>query len=144
MPKEEYDYIVVGGGTAGCPLAATLSENYSVLLVERGAVAHTNPNVIHEERLLNNVLETDDKDSPAQAFTSEDGISNVRGRALGGSSMINFGIYSRADEDLYKRSGIDWDMPFVKKRPDHLNSWQSSVKEALLQIQYYTRQWIQP
>ncbi|KAM1148792.1 hypothetical protein EV2_030263 [Malus domestica] len=25
--QEEYDYIVVGGGTAGCPLAATLSAN---------------------------------------------------------------------------------------------------------------------
>jgi choline dehydrogenase-like flavoprotein len=32
----KYDYIVVGGGTAGCPLAATLSTKYSVLVVERG------------------------------------------------------------------------------------------------------------
>jgi choline dehydrogenase-like flavoprotein len=32
----KYDYIVVGGGTAGCPLAATLSTRYSVLVVERG------------------------------------------------------------------------------------------------------------
>ncbi|PIA49700.1 hypothetical protein AQUCO_01300454v1 [Aquilegia coerulea] len=31
-----YDYIIIGGGTAGCPLAATLSQNYSVLLIERG------------------------------------------------------------------------------------------------------------
>jgi choline dehydrogenase-like flavoprotein len=31
----KYDYIVVGGGTAGCPLAATLSTRYSVLVVER-------------------------------------------------------------------------------------------------------------
>ncbi|RVW51977.1 Protein HOTHEAD [Vitis vinifera] len=30
-----YDYIIVGGGTAGCPLAATLSQNFSVLLLER-------------------------------------------------------------------------------------------------------------
>ncbi|EFJ25323.1 hypothetical protein SELMODRAFT_413925 [Selaginella moellendorffii] len=31
-----YDYIVVGGGTAGCPLAATLSQKFRVLLLERG------------------------------------------------------------------------------------------------------------
>lgn len=31
-----YDYIIVGGGTAGCPLAATLSQNFTVLLLERG------------------------------------------------------------------------------------------------------------
>ncbi|CAI9293643.1 unnamed protein product [Lactuca saligna] len=57
-PEQEYDYIIVGGGTAGCPLAATLSEKYSVLLLER--------------------------DSPAQNFISEDGVLNTRGRVLGG------------------------------------------------------------
>jgi NADH dehydrogenase FAD-containing subunit len=31
-----YDYIVVGGGATGCPLAATLSQNFTVLLLERG------------------------------------------------------------------------------------------------------------
>ncbi|KAM1082557.1 hypothetical protein ACFX13_021527 [Malus domestica] len=34
--EDEYDYIIVGGGTSGCPLAATLSANYSVLVLERG------------------------------------------------------------------------------------------------------------
>jgi 2-polyprenyl-6-methoxyphenol hydroxylase-like FAD-dependent oxidoreductase len=33
-----YDYIIVGGGTAGCPLAATLSQNFTVLLLERGGM----------------------------------------------------------------------------------------------------------
>lgn len=143
-PKAEYDYIVIGGGTAGCPLAATLSQNYSVLLLERGGLAHTNPNVMNEERLINNILETNDKDSPAQAFTSEDGVLNFRGRALGGTSLINFGYYSRADQDFYKNSGINWDMSIVKEayewveesvvfQPDHINSVQSSFKEALIE-----------
>jgi (R)-mandelonitrile lyase len=39
FPSEDYyDYIIVGGGTAGCPLAATLSEYYRVLVLERGGV----------------------------------------------------------------------------------------------------------
>ncbi len=42
-----YDYIVVGGGTTGCPLAATLSQNFTVLLLERGG----------EETLLLNIPE---------------------------------------------------------------------------------------
>ena len=39
LPSEDYyDYIVVGGGTAGCPLAATLSQNFRVMLLERGGI----------------------------------------------------------------------------------------------------------
>ncbi|KAM7486865.1 hypothetical protein LguiA_002874 [Lonicera macranthoides] len=144
-PSEElYDYIVVGGGTAGCPLATTLSENYSVLLIERGGVAFNDPNVLLEENLIANLLQADDIDSPAEAFTSEDGILNARGRVLGGSSMINFGFYSRADEDFYVESGIEWNMSIVKSayewveeaivtKTDRINSWQTSVKRALLQ-----------
>ncbi|KAM7489778.1 hypothetical protein LguiB_027262 [Lonicera macranthoides] len=144
-PSEEvYDYIVVGGGTAGCPLAATLSANYSVLLLERGGVAFNNPNVLLEENAVANLLQADDIDSPAQAFTSEDGILNARGRVLGGSSMINFGFYSRADKNFYNESGIEWNMGIVKSsyewveeaivtKTDQINSWQMSVRRALLQ-----------
>lgn len=35
-----FDYIVVGGGTAGCPLAATLSSKFKVLVLERGGVPY--------------------------------------------------------------------------------------------------------
>ena len=42
--QEEYDYVVVGGGSAGCVLAARLSEDprMRVLLLERGG---TEPNL---------------------------------------------------------------------------------------------------
>lgn len=101
-PKDNhYDYTVVGGGTAGCPLAATLSENYTILLIERGGDAHTNLNVMREENLVSNPLQINDKDSSSESFTSEDGIRNICGRVLGGRSMVNFGFYSRGDADFY-------------------------------------------
>ncbi|KAK3000617.1 hypothetical protein RJ639_022364 [Escallonia herrerae] len=143
-PEEEYDYIVVGGSTAGCPLAATLSSNYSVLLLERGGLPYEHPDVLSEEKILVDLYEANDRDSPAQPFTSEDGIPSARGRVLGGSSTINVGIYSRADSDFYSRTGIKWDMGAVKKAyewveesvvfgTDKLTTWESSVRDALLE-----------
>ncbi|XP_076889170.1 sinalpyl alcohol oxidase Nec3-like [Bidens hawaiensis] len=143
-PAQEYDYIIIGGGTAGCPLAATLSENYSVLLLERGGVAGSDPNIMYENRSLNSFLTANHDDSPAQIFFSEDGVFNTRGRVLGGSSMINFGFYSRADDYFYENSGIEWDMSAVKRayewvensivtRTDGLRKWQASTYNAFVE-----------
>ncbi|RWR80752.1 protein HOTHEAD-like protein isoform X1 [Cinnamomum micranthum f. kanehirae] len=44
-PVAYYDYIIIGGGTAGCPLAATLSQNFRVLLLERGGSPYGNQNI---------------------------------------------------------------------------------------------------
>ncbi|MFS7966920.1 putative (R)-mandelonitrile lyase [Helianthus anomalus] len=143
-PEEAYDYIIVGGGTAGCPLAATLSEKYSVLLLERGGVASSDLNIVYEDRLLNPILYTNPFDSPAQSFISEDGVLNFRGRVLGGTSMINFGFYSRADDYFYQNSGIEWDMSAVNSayewvensivtRTDHLRKWQASTYNAFVE-----------
>ncbi|KAF3452835.1 hypothetical protein FNV43_RR03268 [Rhamnella rubrinervis] len=141
--REEYDYIVVGGGTAGCPLAATLSQKYSVLVLERGNVPAAHPSVSHTSGLFADLIEEDDGTTPAQRFTSEDGIANARGRVLGGSSMINVGLYSRANSEFYLNSGIQWDMDMVDKAyqwledtivfRSELKSWQAIFREALLE-----------
>ncbi|KAH7545213.1 hypothetical protein FEM48_Zijuj01G0069900 [Ziziphus jujuba var. spinosa] len=142
--KEEYDYIIVGGGTGGCPLAATLSANYSVLVLERGSAPPSYPQlVLTTDGVLGVLLQEDDGKTPAQRFTSEDGVAIVRGRVLGGSSMINGGFYSRADDQFYNESGIHWDMDAVEEAyqwvedtivfQPNLLVWPSIVREALLE-----------
>ena len=91
-----YDYIIVGGGTAGCPLAATLSQNYSVLLLERGGVPFTNPNVSFLKNFHITLADTSPT-SASQFFVSTDGVLNSRARVLGGASSINAGFYTRAN-----------------------------------------------
>lgn len=91
-----YDYIIVGGGTAGCPLAATLSQNFSVLVLERGGVPFTNPNVSFLEN-FHITLADISPTSASQYFISTDGVYNSRARVLGGGSSINAGFYTRAN-----------------------------------------------
>ncbi|KAJ9568550.1 hypothetical protein OSB04_004516 [Centaurea solstitialis] len=142
-PEDTFDYVIVGGGTAGCPLAATLSKTHRVLLLERGGLPFANPNVMTREGFLPTLTHFDQFLSPAQAFTSEDGVPNARGRVLGGSSAINAGFYSRADEGFYKRSGINWDLRVVQRAYEwvekaivfqpELQTWQSAIRDGLLE-----------
>ncbi|POO00475.1 Glucose-methanol-choline oxidoreductase, N-terminal [Trema orientale] len=144
LPLEaQYDYIVIGGGTAGCPLAATLSEKHSVLVLERGSAPVSHPTVLNVTGFFANLMQQENGDNPAQMFTSEDGVDNVRGRVLGGTSMINAGFYSRANTKFLSESGVKWDLDSVEKayewveetlvsRPS-LAIWQSVGKEALLE-----------
>uniref|UniRef100_A0A803Q7F7 Glucose-methanol-choline oxidoreductase N-terminal domain-containing protein n=1 Tax=Cannabis sativa TaxID=3483 RepID=A0A803Q7F7_CANSA len=140
---EKYDYIVIGGGTAGCPLATTLSEKYSVLVLERGNVPQAHPDTLVASGIFTNLVEEDDGTTPAQRFTSKDGVENVRGRVLGGSSMINAAFYSEADEDFLAMSGVDWDMEEVEKAYEwvrkssvsysNLSVWQIAAKDAFVE-----------
>lgn len=142
-PEDYYDYIIVGGGTAGCPLAATLSTKYKVLVLERGGVPHTHPNLMTQEGFLPTLLDSNSPGSPAQTFISEDVVHNARGRVLGGCSAINAGFYSRADGEFFRVSGMHWDFRVVNKsyewvekaivfRPE-LKTWQSAVRDGFLE-----------
>ena len=96
METLEFDYVIVGGGAAGCVLAARLAaeSSCSVVLIERGR-EDTN-RWIHIPATFFKALQSQD----AEVLLSEpdaslnNGVFPVpQGRVLGGGSSVNGMIY---------------------------------------------------
>ncbi|CAG9770840.1 unnamed protein product [Ceutorhynchus assimilis] len=126
---KEYDFIIVGAGTAGCALANRLTENpeWNVLLVEAGRPE----NFLMDLPILANYLQFTEsnwryKTEPdGKACLGMDGTQCnwPRGKVVGGSSVLNYMIYTRGnwrDYDNWAAMGnqgwsFDEVLPYFKK-----------------------------
>jgi choline dehydrogenase len=99
-----YDYVIVGGGSAGCVLASRLSENpdTQVLLLEAGPPDTADE--IHIPAAINLLFQTSydwNYQTIPQDRLGGRSIYWPRGRVLGGSSSINAMIYIRGNRQDY-------------------------------------------
>ncbi len=126
----DYDYVIVGAGTAGCTLAARLSENpdVTVLLLESGgeggglweALPLGVGKVLNlPDRVWHDVTEP-------QPDTREHPVDWAAGRCLGGSSAVNAMLFVRGHPAMYDRMAAagctGWDyaqcLPYFRKLED--------------------------
>ncbi|MGW8354248.1 GMC family oxidoreductase [Streptomyces wedmorensis] len=125
-----YDYVIVGAGSAGCVLAARLSEDpgVRVALVEAGG-----PDTAQEihipaafPQLFKSALDWDLDTDPEPGIDGRRAYL-PRGKVFGGSSSINAMIYirgSRADYDGWAAAGAtgwsyDEVLPYFKRAEDN-------------------------
>ena len=134
IPAEDvgqFDYIIVGAGTAGCALANRLSANssVSVLLLEAGGKDNyiwTKIPVGYLYCIGNPRTDWGFKTVPADGLNGRS-LDYPRGRILGGCSSINGMIYMRgqaSDYDHWRQLGNknwSWEdvLPYFKKSEDH-------------------------
>ncbi|KAM3072529.1 hypothetical protein ACMFMG_009325 [Clarireedia jacksonii] len=126
--QSNYDYIIVGGGTAGLTIASRLSEdtNISVLVVEAGANRVKDPKIL-TPGLVGALYDNPDYDwefkTVPQETLSRRQIPQPRGKVLGGSSAIyqnKITYNSKAGFDAWEKAGNEgWNytsiQPYLQK-----------------------------
>ena len=125
-----YDFVIVGGGSAGCALANRLSADpdNSVLVLEAGRSDFKIDPFIHMPAALpipiGNPLYDWRYESEPEPFMNDRRIFHARGKVLGGSSSINGMIFQRGNPMDYERWASDegmqtWDyahcLPYFKR-----------------------------
>jgi len=130
--NHRYDYVIVGAGSAGCVLAARLTEDSGVrvLLVEAGpadrswriAMPSAVGSLLASDRFNWNYVSEPEPGLDGRRLT------HPRGRVLGGSSSINGMVYIRGhalDYDGWARAGLaGWGyaevLPYFKRAERHI------------------------
>jgi choline dehydrogenase len=127
---EQYDFVIVGGGSAGSALAARLSEDPSnrVLVLEAGRPDWWFDVFIHMPAALAFPIGSRFYDwkyeSEPEPYMGGRRVYHARGKVLGGSSSINGMIFQRGNPMDYERwasgAGMEtWDhahcLPYFKK-----------------------------
>ncbi len=113
---ERFDYIVVGGGSAGCVVAAELASDGKrrVLLLEAGPPAEEHPETLvasgYKEAFINDEV-MGERFSVPQTHAGKQRIFAGTGTVMGGSGSVNGMVYTRGAREDYAEwpPGWQWD-----------------------------------
>src|ERR1700722_11415655 len=100
---QSFDYVIIGGGTAGLTLAARLSEdeNVTVAVLEAGGDRLNDP-MVNTPGLSIQLMDKPEYDWSFQTVPQKQTRNRIhgwtRGKCLGGSSAVNFMMFSHCSK----------------------------------------------
>ncbi|KAL9624611.1 MAG: hypothetical protein Q9160_001276 [Pyrenula sp. 1 TL-2023] len=127
------DFLILGGGLAGCALASRLKEynpSCSVRIVEAGPDEHSNPLITEPMGTFQLHMSPLEYNYSTVPQTSYDGrrVYNSGGKLLSGSSSVNYAMWTRGGADDYnlwsmmvgdKRWSYEGMLPYFRKTESH-------------------------
>ncbi len=139
MGMEEFDFVIVGAGTAGCALAYRLAERGNSVCVLEAGPTDSNPLI----RIPSGIMKTSSNASLTWRYQF-DGTENTKnrqmpaffGKTLGGSSAIHGMVYNRgqrSDFDGWAAGGAEgWDfssiLPYFRKSERYLDGGEDQFR----------------
>jgi choline dehydrogenase-like flavoprotein len=130
--REPYRYIIIGGGAAGCPLAAALAKKGKTLLLERGKAKEEEP------KTDGCVLE-----KAVHWSRTEHGSWAATANVLGGGSAVNAGVFMKETRDssfIKEHPFLEWEQvekayaeltDRLARERDSSTHFQTCVTEAM-------------
>jgi choline dehydrogenase len=143
---EQFDYVIVGGGTAACVLANRLTANgrFTVLMLEAGGEPKSMWIKIPAgfTKLLNDPVYNWRFETEPEENTHGRAIAIPRGKGLGGSSLINGMIYVHGQPEDYDHwaalGATGWSAqdvaPYFKKMETYLPGDEARGKTGPMHI----------
>ncbi|KAF7960655.1 hypothetical protein EAE96_000329 [Botrytis aclada] len=133
--NETYDYIVCGGGTSGCVIAARLADNstVSILLVEAGASNDTYPATTIPaavSQILGTEADWNIKSEPCEELENRR-LHLARGKFLSGSSGCNGTLAICGNRQDYDNWGLEgWSGDEMFQYMSKMRTYQSFIAET--------------